>query len=270
MDPDQAKGGSKPPPRARPSADSPGADSPGAADRLAAALAQAAADGLEPLGLAPAGAGGATTDAALLFGFAPGGWARFRAAPEARDGAPDPLDRWSARIARTIAAPLGARAVGPNDGPPYPPFLAWAAAARGAAPSPLGMTADGARGLWLSFRFALLLGPAAARAAAARLTGGAAPAPCAGCAARPCVSACPVGAFAPAGPGVPARYDAARCAAHLNAPAGADCMASGCRARRACPVGRDHAPGPDQAAFHMRAFRAGAISAAARAAEAAR
>ncbi len=65
---------------------------------------------------------------------------------------------------------------------------------------------------------------------------------------RPCLNACPVGAFSVSG------YDVAACASHLETDAGADCMDLGCRARRACPVGAEHAYGPEQASFGMRAF----------------
>jgi len=74
------------------------------------------------------------------------------------------------------------------------------------------------------------------------------PSPCDSCASRPCLSACPVGAFGADG------YDVGACAAHLRRPAGLACMDGGCLARRACPVGGEHAHGPAQAAFHMRAF----------------
>jgi hypothetical protein len=37
-------------------------------------------------------------------------------------------------------------------------------------------------------------------------------------------------------------------------------MGEGCRARRACPVGRDYRYAPDQAAFHMRPFRRNALA----------
>ena len=75
------------------------------------------------------------------------------------------------------------------------------------------------------------------------------PSPCETCRGRPCLSACPVGAFVVGG------YDVPACAAHLKSAAGADCMERGCRARRACPVGAGHVPGPAQASFAMRAFR---------------
>ena len=67
---------------------------------------------------------------------------------------------------------------------------------------------------------------------------------------RPCLSACPVGAFTDAG------YDVEACARHLHAPAGCECRDRGCLARRACPVGTEHAYGPAQSAFHMAAFMA--------------
>jgi hypothetical protein len=57
-----------------------------------------------------------------------------------------------------------------------------------------------------------------------------------------------VGAFSEAG------YDVAACAGRLRSAAGGDCMDFGCGARRACPVGADHAHGPEQASFLMRAF----------------
>jgi hypothetical protein len=57
-----------------------------------------------------------------------------------------------------------------------------------------------------------------------------------------------VAAFQPGG------YDVDRCAAHLRTAEGAECRERGCLARRACPVGREHAYGPAQAQFHMTAF----------------
>lgn len=37
-------------------------------------------------------------------------------------------------------------------------------------------------------------------------------------------------------------------------PNGADCLDFGCRARHACPVGRDYRYAPNLAQFHMEAF----------------
>jgi len=72
--------------------------------------------------------------------------------------------------------------------------------------------------------------------------------PCDTCVDRPCLNTCPVAAFAPGS------YDVPACTAYLDATADNDCLGQGCRARRACPVGREHIYGPDQANLHMSAF----------------
>ena len=64
-------------------------------------------------------------------------------------------------------------------------------------------------------------------------------------------AAAPVGAFSRVG------YDVAASVGHLRSAAGADCTEAGCRARRACPVGAEHAYGAEQANFTMRAFLRG-------------
>jgi Fe-S-cluster-containing hydrogenase component 2 len=76
------------------------------------------------------------------------------------------------------------------------------------------------------------------------------PSPCDSCADKPCLSACPVGAFSTAG------YDVATCVTHIPAPAGAECMNNGCLARRACPIGPQYRHTQEQAQFHQRAFLA--------------
>ena len=171
------------------------------------------------------------------------GWAAFAESPEARDGAADPLDLWSRRVVDGLAAELGARALYPFGGPLHWPFQRWAMRAEPMRASPLGLLIHPVNGLWRGYRgalaFAELLAAPRPRAAAS---------PCEACAARPCLSACPVGAFT----GV--SYDVAACVAHLSHSAGRACMAGGCLARRACPVGAERAHEPAQAAFHMRAF----------------
>lgn len=72
--------------------------------------------------------------------------------------------------------------------------------------------------------------------------------PCDSCAAQPCLTTCPVDAFRRG------NYDVAACAGHLRSEEGADCMAEGCRSRRACPVGAGYGYNPAQAHFRMRAF----------------
>ena len=183
--------------------------------------------------------------AALVLVGAAGarGWDAFAASPEARDGHADPLDRWSRRVVDALAADLGTRALYPFGGPPYWPFQRWAMRAEPVHASPLGLLIHPDYGLWHSYRGALgFAAPIAIEPFERRAS------PCETCAARPCLSACPVGAFTGQG------YDVAACAAHLRAEAGRACMDGGCLARRACPVGVQHRHGGEQARFHMRAF----------------
>lgn len=173
------------------------------------------------------------------------GWAAFSASQEADDGAADPLDRWSRRVVDRLAAELGARALYPFEGPPHWPFQRWARRAAPMHVSPLGLLIHQEDGLWRSYRGALAF---AERFAVPPID--AAAGPCETCIARPCLSACPVGAF------TGASYDVAACATHLSDSAGRDCMERGCLARRACPVGAERTQEPREAAFHMQAFLA--------------
>jgi len=170
-------------------------------------------------------------------------WGAFATSPEAADGEPNPLDRWSRRGVDAIASDLGATALYPFSGPPWLPFQRWAQRAEPVAVSPLGILIHPDFGLWHSYRGAL--------AFRERLELPAIPArasPCTTCAEKPCLTTCPVSAFSDAG------YDVAGCRSHIATPAGAECMSGGCLARVACPVGPEHRHAPAQAAFHMRAF----------------
>jgi hypothetical protein len=171
------------------------------------------------------------------------GWSAFAASPEARDGLDHPLDRWSRRVIEALARDLGALALFPFGGPPYWPFQQWARRAEPVYPSPIGILIHPRYGLWHSYRGALGF-----REALDIPEPAAAPNPCESCSGRWCLKTCPVGAFSDAG------YNVAACVGHLKGAAGADCMEAGCRARRACPVGAEHAYGPEQASFTMRAF----------------
>ena len=153
------------------------------------------------------------------------------------------LDRWTRATIDPIADAFGCRAVYPFEGPPYFPFQAWAMRCDDVHSSPLGILIHRRYGLWHAYRAALLF---EARLGLAAFTPG--DSPCDTCADKPCLSTCPVNAFGPDG------YDVAACAAHLRTPEGDDCMARGCRARRACPVGIQFTYSPDQARFHMDAF----------------
>ena len=172
-------------------------------------------------------------------------WPAFAASPEARDGVAHPLDRWSRRVVTALAAQLDAQPLFPFDGPPYWPFQRWAQRAEPVHASPLGMLIHPRYGLWHSYRGALAFAQGLELPPRADATS-----PCSTCADRPCLSACPVGAFTPAG------YDVAACADLLRRPEGGDCMGGGCLARRACPVGHEFAQEPEPAAFYMRAFLA--------------
>lgn len=176
----------------------------------------------------------------LLVGNAGGAlWDVF--APHAADF-PDPLDRWTKHHVDEIAEAQGAQAVYPSDGPPYFPFQAWAMRGDTVFTSPLGILIHPAFGLWHAYRAALLFTEMLELPQRPD-----AESPCETCEDRPCLSTCPVGAFDGQS------YDVPVCVAHIRTTAGGDCMAQGCRARRACPVGtQGYAPG--QAAFHMQAF----------------
>ena len=174
------------------------------------------------------------------------GWNAFAESPEASDGLENPLDRWSRRLIEALARELGGKALFPFGGPPFLPFQRWAELAEPVHSSPIGLLIHPYSGLWHSYRGALGFAEALDAPEPA-----AAPSPCESCAGRWCLKTCPVGAFTGVG------YDVTACADHLRSPAGSDCMDFGCRARRACPIGAEHAYSPEQSNFTMRAFLRG-------------
>ena len=191
----------------------------------------------EPVDGAPAG-----TATVLLVGNAgPDLWRRSGGA--LRDG-PDAMDAWTQRVMDPIGGSIGAVVLYPFGGPPYHPFQRWAKRAEGLHSSPLGILIHPEYGLWHAYRAALCFTEAVALP-----DGPPGDNPCDACVEKPCLSACPVGAFS-----VEEGYDVPACAAHLKSKDGIDCMDLGCRARRACPLGRDVIYDPGQAAFHMQAF----------------
>lgn len=232
----------------------PPSPSPPAARRAAIDAAITAA-GLAPRGwiavddadgLAALPDGRAPTALVLVGWLGRTGWSPFAAAPEPRDGRPDPLDRWSARVLGDLAEGLGGAALFPFGGPPWWPFQRWGARAEPLAVSPLGLMIHPEAGLWHGWRGALAfaddVGPIEPPTPVA--------APCETCGHRRCLTNCPVDAFSNGG------YDLARCLAHVESPRGALCRTDGCRARDACPVGRGRRYADDQIRFLMRAFRA--------------
>jgi hypothetical protein len=179
----------------------------------------------------------------ILLGAGPAFWPRFRAAPEATDGAPDPIDRWSARVIGAMAEALGGGAYFPFGGPPYAPFIDWALKSGEAFSSPVGMLVHSEVGLMISYRGAVHL------AAEIAIPKARAPSPCTSCATRPCTTACPVDAL-----GANTGYDVARCHSHLDSTPGKSCMMGGCAARLACPVSIGAGRTAAQSALHMKAF----------------
>lgn len=182
----------------------------------------------------------------ILLGFTgTQNWPTFASSAEYRDGLANPLDRWSMRVIDALAHELEGRAFYPSDGPPWWPFQRWARRALTLHVSPLGVLIDPRFGLWHSYRGALALPVEIDLPAPVSW-----PNPCASCESKPCLNTCPVGAVQPGAYGVDA------CRSYVRT---TDTCRRGCLARRACPVGAEHAYTSTQASFYMRAF-AGADS----------
>lgn len=192
---------------------------------------------------------GAPRGAATLLLVGNAGPTMWRAFRNGRMREPDPLNAWTRTLLSGIADRFSAAPVFPFDGPPYAPFFAWAKRAETVFDSPVGMLIHPEYGLWHAWRGAL-----AFRERLALPAPDEAVSPCDGCATQPCLTTCPVDAFRQG------HYDVAVCAGHLRTQEGADCMAEGCRARRACPAGKGYVYDPDQARFHMDAFLKNQVS----------
>lgn len=191
-------------------------------------------DGVPPL------ASGAPTHTVVLAGNAgPHMWGRYAVA---RAESELTLDAWSEIVLTDLAERLEACAVFPFKRP-YLPFQRWATRAEACHASPLGLLIHPDYGVWHGYRGALLFAQELELIEPDRR-----PSPCASCADRPCLSACPVGAFFDAG------YDVPACARYLGTAPEPACMNIGCLARHACPAGRDYRYLPEQARFHMLSF----------------
>jgi hypothetical protein len=157
------------------------------------------------------------------------------------DGRPNPLDRWTRDVVDPITEKFGARALYPF-GLEAPPFQRWAVWSEAVFSSPLGILIHPEYGLWHAYRAALLFAERVGLPARSDASS-----PCESCAEKPCLSACPVGAFSGN------EYDLIACADHIAKPL-SDCTSVGCRARNACPVGREWRYPEEQLRFHMAAF----------------
>ncbi|OZB19999.1 MAG: ferredoxin [Rhodobacterales bacterium 34-62-10] len=179
----------------------------------------------------------------LLSPQEPAFWPAFTASAEFGDGAPDPMDRWSARVIGKLAEDLGATPLFPFGGPPFHPFYAWALASGRAWASPVRLLVHDSAGLFASYRGALAV-PNRLELPVQNPQN-----PCKTCQTQPCLSACPVSALGANG------YDVPACRAYIAGSSGRDCVESGCAVRRACPISQHHGRLPAQSAFHMKAFQ---------------
>ncbi len=179
----------------------------------------------------------------LIGSTGPGLWPHLISSPEFADGLRDPMDRYTRRFLSTLASQTGFEPVFPFEGPPYHPFQQWAMKCGSFSQSPIGVLAHRTYGVWAGFR-AVFLSPDAFEDAAPPDTHG----PCGSCAAKPCLTACPVGAFS-----IDTGYDVPKCRTHLKSDRTRPCW-SGCLARTSCPVGQEHRPAPETAGFHMESF----------------
>lgn len=176
----------------------------------------------------------------LLGPLEPGFWPVFSTSAEYRDGADDPMDRWSSRVIGSLAADLGGEAFFPFGPPPYQPFFTWAQLSGRAHPSPVGLLVHDDAGLMVSYRGAVGFSYAIS-------TPKPGPNPCDICPDQPCLTACPVGALKGD------FYDVPACKADLDRSENT-CLSRGCAVRRACPVSQGYGRDEAQSAFHMKAF----------------
>ena len=167
---------------------------------------------------------------------------RFEGGPEASDGAPNPLDRYTKRvITRAVGAALEPGGVAhvvhfPFGVRPLIPFQRLGRAAGLGGPGPLGLQIHPTFGPWWAYRALIVLDrplPAAAPPGDG----------CAGCDA-PCVAACPAGAVARGG------FDIVACQARRLV---AEPCRLSCVARITCVRGPEHRYRDEELAFHMRA-----------------
>jgi hypothetical protein len=198
--------------------------------------------------IAPPGPSGAPAKSLLLVGNAgAANWPHFlRWRGSQPAGLKNPLDTWSRNVIDAVAERFAARAVYPSQ-KPYLRFQQWATRAEGLKPSPLGILMHPQYGLWHAYRGALLFDIELAL-----------PAPekknhlCDACIGKPCLKACPVGAYSQAG------FAYGDCLAHAGGDRGEPCRSGGCLNRNACPYGAEYRYPAAVQAFHMESFlRAG-------------
>ena len=189
---------------------------------------------------------------ALLIGNAGADmWHIFSKSVEYADGNPDPMNRWTKLVLDEIAQDLQCHVFYPFD-VPYWPFQKLAREAAGIQSSPLGISIHPKYGLWHAFRGLFVFDHEheyasqinALIAGVEKLNH-----PCDSCEEKPCLSACPVGAF------TGERLDVESCFSHLDGGSNPACMSLGCQARAACPIASDRQNDIAQIQFHMKSYR---------------
>jgi hypothetical protein len=92
----------------------------------------------------------------VLLGFtADRQWPMFERSPEANDGLPHPLDRWSRRVIGGLADEFDAQGIYPDD-LPIVPFQQLAMRCECVYPSPVGVLIHPLWGLWHAYRGGLV------------------------------------------------------------------------------------------------------------------
>ncbi len=189
---------------------------------------------------------------ALLIGNAGSDmWGHFSKSAEYSDGSINPMNRWTKRTLDGVAEIFKGRVVYPFD-EPYWPFQRLAQKAAGVKSSPLGILIHPELGLWHAFRGMLVFenthdfsSQINALIAADEMLNH----PCDTCLDKPCLTACPVGAF------TGERLDVQTCFSHLDTKSTPNCMSLGCQARCACPIAKEHHYDGAQIQFHMKSYR---------------
>jgi hypothetical protein len=203
----------------------------------------------------PAGAQGVAPGmtAVLIGNHGPAMWDAFAGSPELGDGEPHPMDRWTRRTVHEAVGRVEIPAVALFPfGAELWPFQRFAKRAMGLSPSPLGLLIHPRYGLWHALRAAIVFPQMQPFPAQVHKVIH----PCDTCIEKPCLNACPVGAFSSFG------FDVAACrgwleggrSSHIDS-SGPDCMGKGCAARNACPVAQQWRYSEAQLRFHMAAFR---------------
>ena len=163
-----------------------------------------------------------------------------------RPAGADPIEAWTKSALEQIAADLGAEVLLPFTGPPFLPFLEWAKRSEPVTESAIGCLIHPVYGLWHAYRGMLLFQEKIDLPdTQSRIRDSQGLSPCDTCADKPCLRACPVRAVNGK------NFDVSACAGFIKSPEGSDCLGTGCRARRACPIGKDYVYGPAQAVHHM-------------------